>query len=287
MVDPELATVLSVLAVLSSTGAWPVGAVSVAVIPRGADTGETPEVVWHGDRDRPYALASVTKLLTAYAVLLAVEEGAVELDDPAGPPGATVRHLLAHASGLPGEGEAPVAAPGARRIYSNRGYDVLGEYVARAVGGTFADYLAEGVLDPLGMTATELAGSPAHGGVSTARDLTRFVAELQQPRVLHASSVAAATTVAFPGLVGVVPGFGRQDPNDWGLGPELHARKLPHWMAAGSSPGTFGHFGQSGTFLWVDPERGVASVCLTDTPFGPWAAAAWPRFNEALLRALT
>ena len=59
----------------------------------------------------------------------------------------------------------------------------------------------------------------------------------------------------FPGLVGVLPGFGRMDPNDWGLGFELRDAKSPHWTGARNSPRTFGHFGGSGTFLWVDPER--------------------------------
>ena len=53
-----------------------------------------------GETERVFRLASVTKLLTAYATLIAVEEGAVDWDTPAGPPGSTVRHLAAHASGL-------------------------------------------------------------------------------------------------------------------------------------------------------------------------------------------
>jgi CubicO group peptidase (beta-lactamase class C family) len=45
----------------------------------------------------------------------------------------------------------------------------------------------------------------------------------------------------------------------------------------------FGHFGGSGTFLWVDPVAGVACGCLTDLEFGSWALDAWPRLSDAVL----
>ncbi len=89
--------------------------------------------------------------------------------------------------------------------------------------------------------------------------------------------------MAFPGLAGVLPGFGRQDPNDWGLGFELRDRKRPHWTGASNSERTFGHFGASGTFLWVDPVAGVACGCLTEREFGDWAKEAWPRLADAVL----
>ncbi|QTE28302.1 serine hydrolase domain-containing protein [Pengzhenrongella sicca] len=237
----------------------------------------------HGDLDRPYPLASVTKLLTAYATLVAVEEGVLALDDAAGPPGSTVRHLLAHASGLDFAARTVRAAPGARRIYSNAGFEVLGETVAARSGIPFPEYVREGVLAPLGMTATAVDGSPAAGATSTVADLAKFAGELQRPVLLDPSTLASATSVAFAGLDGVLPGFGRQSPNDWGLGLELRADKRPHWTGATSSARTFGHFGQSGTFLWVDPDAGVACVVLTDRDFGSWAARAWPEYTDAVL----
>ena len=78
-------------------------------------------------------------------------------------------------------------------------------------------------------------------------------------------------------------GIGRFDPCDWGLGPELHDGKAPHWMPTTGSAATFGHFGGSGTFLWVDPEAGLALGALTDEPFGDWAKEAWPRLGDAVL----
>ena len=66
-----------------------------------------------GPTGRRFPWASVTKVLTALAVWVAVEEGTVAWDDPAGPLGATmVAHLLAHASGLAPDGDTVLAPPG-------------------------------------------------------------------------------------------------------------------------------------------------------------------------------
>ncbi|MDQ3988617.1 MAG: beta-lactamase family protein [Actinomycetota bacterium] len=257
---------------------WPVEHVAVAVVSADGRTRGS-----HGPQDREFRLASVTKLLTGYAVLLAVEEGAIEWDTPAGPEGSTMRHLIAHASGLDVTEHRVVARPGTRRIYSTPGFEVLAEAVHEASGIPFDRYVADAVLYPLGMASTALRGSPGAGAVSTAADLARFAAELQAPTLVAPETLAEATQVAFPGLRGVLPGYGRQDPNDWGLGFELRGHKSPHWTGWRSSPGTFGHFGQSGTFLWVDPGAGAACAVLTDRDFGHWAVQAWPPFTDGVL----
>lgn len=236
-----------------------------------------------GDVDRVFPLASVTKPLVAYAVLVAVEEGAVELDQPAGPPGATVRHLLAHTSGLAFDTTDVQAAPGAKRIYSSAGFEVLAEFVAEQTGIAFDDYLRDAVFAPLGMTASVLAGSAGHAGRSTAADLARFAAELLKPRLISAQTHAEATSVQFPGCNGVLPGYGSQRPNDWGLGFEIRDDKQPHWTGDTNSPQTYGHFGQSGTFLWVDPRTGLACLALSDENFGDWARVAWPPLSDAVI----
>ncbi len=264
------------MAALDALARWPVGTAAAGVVDADGVRGVA------GPVDQPLAWASVTKLLTALAVLVAVEEGTVALDGAAGPPGATVRHLLAHAGGLGPDG-AVLAPPGARRIYSNAGYDALADTVAGAAGLPFATYLDEAVLGPLGLGGTALEGSPAAGAVGPVADLLRLGSELLAPTVLAPTTVAEATEVAFPGLAGVLPGFGRQDPNDWGLGPELRGHKAPHWTGSRNSPRTFGHFGQAGGFLWVDPDAGLACGCLTDRPFGPWAAEAWPALADDVL----
>jgi CubicO group peptidase (beta-lactamase class C family) len=150
----------------------------------------------------------------------------------------------------------------------------------------FDRYLHEAVLAPLGMADTRLDGSPAADAVSTAADLARFAIELLAPTLVHRGTLDEATTVAFPGVDGVLPGYGRQKPNDWGLGFEIRDGKSPHWTGANSSPRTFGHFGQSGTFLWVDPAVDAACLALTDRNFGPWAVEAWPPYTDGVLAAL-
>jgi len=265
---------------LDAVPSWPVGSAAAAVV------GPDGVLETTGDVDSAYELASVTKPLVAMAVLVAVEEGALGLDDPAGPPGSTVRHLLAHASGLAMANHDLVARPGTRRVYSNTGFEVLGEHVASATGMGIADYLHEAVCEPLGLRSTVLAGSPASGARSSVADLTAVAGELLRPgRLLHPSTVAQMSTVQFPGLVGVVPGFGRQPTNDWGLGVEIRDSKSPHWTGSRNSPATFGHFGAAGTFIWVDPVARLAGIALTDTEFEQWAKDAWPALSDAMLAA--
>ncbi|WP_406264512.1 beta-lactamase family protein [Actinacidiphila glaucinigra] len=269
------------LSSLSAIENWPVPTAAAAVVRRDGTVLGT-----YGETGRRFRLASVTKPLSAYAALVAVEEGAVELDEPAGPEGSTVRHLLAHTSGLAFDEHRVMAAPGTRRIYSNVGFDALADHIAKATGIPFGEYLRQGVLEPLGMHATDCPGSAGAGAVSTVDDLVRFAAEVQAPRLLAPETVAEATSVAFPGLKGVLPGYGGQNPNEWGLGFEIRDHKSPHWTGASSSPRTFGHFGQSGTFLWVDPDAGAACVVLTDRDFGEWALPLWPALTDAVLAAL-
>jgi CubicO group peptidase (beta-lactamase class C family) len=236
-----------------------------------------------GETTVPLPWASVTKLCTALAVLVAVEERTLSLDDAAGPPGSTVRHLLAHASGYDFDTDAVLAPPATRRIYSNTGYERLASTLADASGVAFDAYLREAVLDPLGARATALHGSPASGLVGPLDDLVLVAAELLRPTLLAPETVARMRTVAFPGLGGVLPGFGRQDPNDWALGPEVRDGKSPHWTGSRNSPSTFGHFGAAGGFLWVDPDAGVACASLSDRAFGDWAVAAWPALSDRVL----
>jgi CubicO group peptidase (beta-lactamase class C family) len=233
----------------------------------------------HGDAGRRFAWASVTKLASAVAMLVAAEEGLVDLDEPAGPPGSTFRHLLAHASGLPFDPGPPIARPGTRRVYSNAGFDTAAELVAQRAEMPFAEYFHQ-VWDGTGIA---LDGPASSGATGTLADLLALARELQHPQRLASETLAEASSVQFPGLDGVLPGFGRQEPNDWGLGLELRDGKSPHWTGSRNSPQTFGHFGRSGTFLWVDPAAGLALGCLTDLDFGDWAAEAWPRLSDAVL----
>jgi len=268
---------------LSVLADWPVPNAAAAVI------GPSGVLATHGDLTASFRLASVTKPLAALAILVAVEEEAVALADPADEaliPGATLRHLLAHASGLAPEKPMRSALPGERRIYSNVGIELAARLVEQAAGMPFADYLDEAVVRPLGLTGTSLPGSPARDGVSTVADLAAVAHELlSSTGLLSAPMRAELASVQYPGLRGVLPGFGPQDPNDWGLGFELRGTKSPHWTGLRNSPGTYGHFGQSGTLLWIDPQAELALVVLTDRDFGDWARDAWPPLADAVLAA--
>jgi CubicO group peptidase (beta-lactamase class C family) len=259
---------------LRQVDGWPCQNVAVAV------TGAVEAT--HGEVERRYPWASVSKLATTVAMLVAAEEGIVDLDEPAGPPGSTFRHLLAHASGLPFDHGSPIARPGARRVYSNYGFEVAAALVAERAAMPFPEYFAH----VWGDTTAVLTGSAGSGVEGTLDDLLALARELREPTRIVQETLDEARTVQFPGLVGVLPGFGRQEPNDWGLGLELRDAKHPHWTGARNSPRTYGHFGRSGTFLWVDPDANVALACLTDLAFGDWAADAWPRLSDSVLQEL-
>jgi CubicO group peptidase (beta-lactamase class C family) len=271
---------------------WPVDAVAVGVIRLSDDDPGSATVLGGGfesigDADHCFAWASVTKPATALAVLIAAEEGTLALDSPVGPTGSTVRHVLAHASGLGFETGPKLARPGTRRIYSNIGFRMLADLIVRQSGLSFVDYMSEGVLSPLDMSGAVLdppgpegAAAGLHGSL---RDLMALAAEWMRPTLVSAETHRLATTVNFPGLAGVLPGFGGFDPCDWGLGVEIRGHKRPHWTGHHNSPATFGHFGRSGSFLWMDPVANVACGALSDRPFGPWAAEAWPILADAVL----
>jgi CubicO group peptidase (beta-lactamase class C family) len=240
-------------------------------------------VATRGDARRVVRLASVSKPVTALATLVAAEEGVVDLDEPAGPPGATVRHLLAHASGLPFEGAEPISPPGRRRIYSNEGFRVLGDVLERRAEMAFAEYVRAAVCEPLGLEL-DPSGHPGAGMHGHLDDVLALGRELLEPTVVAGETHAEMVSVQFPGLDGVLPEWGRFRPLDWGLGVELKGLKAPHWSGSRTSPRTFGHFGGSGTFLWVDPVAGLACAVLTTREFGDWAKDAWPALSDAVVR---
>jgi CubicO group peptidase (beta-lactamase class C family) len=133
--------------------------------------------------DLQYRIGSITKTMTAVLVLQLRDEGLLDLNAPVTAyleevdlPGVTVRHLLSHSSGLgaepPGEwwertagigfvelaagiaSAREVFAPGRTHHYSNLGFGLLGEVVARLRGGTWWESLSSRVLEPLGMLRT-------------------------------------------------------------------------------------------------------------------------------------
>jgi len=262
---------------------WPVPHVGAGVLrPDGTR-------ITRGSADHRFRLASISKPLTAWACLVAVEEGTVAVDDPVGPPGSTLRHCLAHAAGYGFDSAGPITGVARRRIYSNTGIEMAASHVAARTGLPFATYLTEAVFEPLGMVDTRLEGSPAHGVWSTVIDLLRFADEVLRPRTISSATRDEAISVQFPDLSGLVPGIGSFAPNPWGLGFEIHGTKSPHWMGAMNSPAAVGHFGGAGTMMWIDPQYDIATVALTDRNFDEWSEIAmrsWSRLSDDVITAL-
>ncbi|HEU5264107.1 MAG TPA: serine hydrolase domain-containing protein, partial [Gaiellaceae bacterium] len=230
---------------------------------------------------RAVRLASVSKPVVALATLVAAEEGVVDLDEPSGPPGSTVRHLLAHTSGLPFEGPTPIAQPGRRRIYSNEAFRVVADHLAARAEMPFVEYVTSAVSVPLGI-GVDPHGDPGSGMHASLDDVLAIGHELLRPTLVAPETLHEMTSVQFPGLPGVLPDHGRFDPLDWGLGVQLNTR-TPTWMGSRVSPRAYGHFGGTGTFLWIDPAVEVVCAALTAREFGEWAKEAWPRFSDAVL----
>jgi len=245
------------------------------------DPGETIAV--QGDPHTPLALASVSKPLTAWGVLIAVERELIDLDEPAGPEGSTVLNLLDHTSGLPFEGEQPQASPGARRIYSNAGFDALGAHVARAAGMEFSEWMTREVTRPLGMTGIDVSGRPSAGYRASIADLMLFGREVLRPALIPAALRDLALSVSRSGLRGVVPGYGAFDDNQWGLGFELKGAKSPHWLSDSFPPETAGHFGGQGSFLFIDRTRDLAAAFLSGVPFGDEHKRIWPALTDEIV----
>jgi CubicO group peptidase (beta-lactamase class C family) len=140
--------------------------------------------------DTVFRIASMTKSFTAMAILKLRDEGKLSLDDPVSryvpaladlsyptgdSPVLTIRHLLTHSEGFPEDnpwGDRQLAqtdetirawmkagipfstAPGTAFEYSNYGFAILGQVVAKASGKPYADYVRDNILRPLGMKAS-------------------------------------------------------------------------------------------------------------------------------------
>ena len=274
----------SLSSILATIDEWPVPHAATAVVHHGT------VIATHGDTDRVFRLASISKVITSWTCLIAVEEGSVSLDDAVGPPGATLRHCLAHAAGYGFDTSTPIMGVGKRRIYSNTGIEMAANHVAERTGMMFGDYMNEAIFEPLAMHDTSLKASPAYAVFSTIHDMSLFMTELMRPTLISSATAHEATTIQYPELGGVIPGLGSYKPNPWGLGIEIRDHKQPHWTGSLNSPQTFGHFGGSGTMMWIDPRINTGLIALTDLDFDKWpseALIAWSSLSDAVIRSLT
>ena len=274
----------SLSSILATIDEWPVPHAAAAVVQRGS------AIAVHGETDRPFRLASISKVITAWTCLIAVEEGSVSLDDAVGPPESTLRHCLAHAAGYGFDTANPIMGVGKRRIYSNTGIETAANHIAERTGMMFSEYMREAIFVPLGMDDSSLKASPAYAVFSTVDDMALFMQELIQPTLISDATAKDAVTIQYPELGGVIPGLGSYKPNPWGLGIEIRDGKQPHWTGSLNSPQTFGHFGGSGTMMWIDPTIDTGLIALTDLNFDKWSAealVAWPSMSDAVIRSLT
>lgn len=262
--------------------------------------------------NRSFKWMSVTKFLVAIGFWVqkrGSNASAVPLDfwAPAGgflPDSVRVVDLLAHCAGLPFDapresasapaglgvkfGVAPLnqcsIPPFTKRIYSNYSFEVATQIACEKLGMSWTDWIAAALLKPLGMNGTKLAESPAWGAVSPISDLARLAAAVLSPEQLGLTDaeVARNTAAVHPGLRGVLPGYGHQRDNLWAAGVELHGNKSPHYLPEDFPPDVIGHFGQSGSFIWVDRAAGAAGVFLGEKPFGLEHKEIWPSLNAQI-----
>ena len=263
--------------------------------------------------DTLFDLASLSKpIATAAAVMLLVERGKIHLGAPAarywpefaqaGKESVTVEQLLLHASGLPADNGlaeyagsredtlariariAPIAAPGSKVLYSDVGYIVLGEIVARVSGAPLDAFTLENLFTPLGMAETGfLPDNMLSARIApTARREGRFLrGEVHDPRARRLGGVAG-----HAGLFGTADDLavfaemlleggevlGRRvflpetvnamiEPR-----PIQGASRTLGWSARPAEPGaraSIGHTGFTGTGLRIDLERRMVVVVLT------------------------
>ena len=237
--------------------------------------GDWQTVASYGDLDQTRPWASVSKLVTALAAAIEVEADRARFDDVVDESGATLAHLLAHASGLGLEESDPRIAPGQKRIYSNAGIDRAAARLARSSDPS--DWLVRRVLAPLSLDSTRVRGRAAEGIVGSTRDLATFAREWVRPTLVSTGARDVSAMPFLAELSGIVPGFGRFSPCPWGLGVEVRGDK-DHWM--GDWPATsFGHFGRSGALALVNVAEGLCVVATSTVPFGPWAHELWPNWT--------
>lgn len=164
--------------------------------------------------DTRFRVASMTKMMTAVAVLQLVQNGRLKLEDPIGKhlpdypnqnaaSAITIHHLLTHTGGL-GDIFGPsldanrlqlrapqdyvnlfgardlLFPPGSRWLYSNYGFIVLGAVIEKVSGQTYADYMRDHVFRPAGMTSTDT--NMAAGDVAVAYTMSAATGQLQPNR---------------------------------------------------------------------------------------------------------
>jgi len=299
--------------------------------------------------DALFAVASVTKPFTATAIMQLVERGLLSIDEPvrgliaefAGPgkENITLRHFLTHTSGLPEYAEDNeeirqqqrgldafvrsycrgrlLFPPGSQWSYSNHGFGLAGEIVARVAGRGYHEFVAEEILAPLGMRDSYLQpppevweriawvwlpsephtdherynspyfrklGIPWGGLYTTPEDLAIFAQAFLQGgayqgrRIVSPATAREMTWNQLSESIRDTSGVARWRAASWGIGWDVKSRKAPHNSGALTSAATFGHTGSSGCMLWADPTLELVCVMIgTRSAESGWVDGPVPR----------
>lgn len=272
--------------------------------------------------DTIFDAASLTKVIaTTSAMMKLVEQGKVTIADPvtrylpefqAGRSTITVRDLLVHFSGLRPDvdlkpkwsgydtgiqlalTDKPATLPGAKFVYSDINFLLLGEIVRRVSGKPLDEYTQEILFGPLGMqdtrfnppaswqsriapteqeegapwlgvvhdpTARYMGGVAGHAGLfTTAQDLSHFAemllleGEYKGAHLFSAATIRKFTSPNSPSHQPIVRGLGWDIDSPYS-GPRGELFPI----------GSFGHTGFTGTSLWVDPMSSTYVVLLTNS----------------------
>jgi CubicO group peptidase (beta-lactamase class C family) len=271
--------------------------------------------------DTVFDLASLTKpLATATSIMKLVEEGQVKLAAPvaqyipefsaAGKEEITIEHLLTHQGGLiadnaladysDGPAKAwervfalkPIAPPGERFVYSDVGFEVLGQVVERVSQQPLNEFASAKIFQPLGLTATgylpdaalraraapterrngtwmqgevhdprayRLGGVAGHAGLfSTAEDLAVYAQMLLDEGTHGDVQVLKPATVREMFRARQVPGENWRE-----LGWDARSGYSSN-RGQGLSSQAVGHGGFTGTVLWIDPELDLFYIFLSN-----------------------
>ena len=215
------------------------------------------------------------------------------------------------------------SAPGEELRYSNVGYGVIARFIERVSGVPFHEAMREDLLAPMGLAdvvirpddphlsrlshtddpaspGTDIEsynsaywrdlGIPWAGLYATTSDVLRFACSFMpgQGRVISDDAASEMTTDQTGGVPGGVNSANvHWASGRWGLGWEVAGDKPRHWTGTLRSPRTWCHWGQTGTLVWVDPDRQLGlAVFGNRTVQTPWPLVPprWSQLSDAIVR---